>query len=50
VLSTQVTGMCRQTKARAAEELAELGLIRLKKGGTKALKAMIIPYNILTKN
>src|SRR5215471_7293736 len=40
-LSTEVTGMSRATKMRAAEELVELGLIRLKREGTKALKAVV---------
>jgi hypothetical protein len=44
VLSTEVTGMSRETKIRAARELVELGRIRLKKRETKALRAVIIPY------
>ena len=42
VLSTAATGMPRETKGRAARELAELGLIRLKGKGTKALRATIL--------
>src|SRR5262249_24221201 len=42
VLSTAATGMRRETKGRAARELAELGLIRLKGKGTKALRATIL--------
>jgi hypothetical protein len=44
ILSTEVTGMSRVTKRRAAEELVELGLIRLKKEGTRALRVRVIPY------
>jgi len=42
VLSTAVTGMPRETKGRAARELAELGLIRLEGMGTRALRATIL--------
>jgi hypothetical protein len=49
-LSTEVTGMSRVTKRRAAEELVELGLIRLKREGTRALKAIVISYKNYTEN
>jgi hypothetical protein len=46
ILSSRVTGMSRETKARAARELVELGLIRLKKGGgTRALRAVVTSYH-----
>jgi hypothetical protein len=46
ILSSRVTGMSRQTKARAARELVGLGLIRLKKGkGTRTLSAVVVPYS-----
>jgi hypothetical protein len=49
VLSTEATGMSREPKRRAAEELAEYGLIRLKKEGTKALRAVVISYKYYDK-
>jgi hypothetical protein len=44
ILSTAVTGMSRVTKRRAAEELAELRLIQLRRKGTRALRAIVIPH------
>jgi hypothetical protein len=49
-LSTELTGMSRETKTRAAEELVELGLIRLKRGGNRALRAVVIPHRYYTEN
>jgi hypothetical protein len=50
-LSTEVTGMSRTTKRRAAKELAKLGLINLKEEGFSALRATVLPYSIvITKN
>jgi len=43
-LSSDMTGwMPRNTKTRAARELAELGLITIEEDGVKALKATIAP-------
>jgi hypothetical protein len=43
-LSSDMTGwMPRNTKTRAARELAELGLITIEQDGVKALKATIAP-------
>jgi hypothetical protein len=50
ILSTEATGMSRATKIRAAEELAELGLIRLTKAGTKAIRVTVIPHKYYNKN
>jgi hypothetical protein len=41
--------MDRETKRRAVEELVELGLIRIKREGTRALRAMVIPYKYVGK-
>jgi hypothetical protein len=41
-LSTATTGMPRNTKARAARELADLGLIRLKEDGATVLRAIVL--------
>jgi hypothetical protein len=41
-LSTATTGMPRNTKARAARELVDLGLIQLQEDGTGALRARVI--------
>jgi hypothetical protein len=46
ILSTKITGMPRETRRRSAEELAKLGLIRLKRKGARALRAVILPYII----
>jgi hypothetical protein len=43
VLSSQVTEMSGSTRRRAARELVELGLIRLKNRGAKTLRATVIP-------
>jgi hypothetical protein len=45
-LSTKITGMPHESKRRSAEELAKLGLIRLKRKGTRALRAVVVPYII----
>jgi hypothetical protein len=50
ILSTAMTGMSRATKVRAAVELAELGLIQLKKDGTRASRVMVIPHKYYNKN
>ena len=42
VLSRAVTGMPSTTKARAANELAELGLIKIIRKGKRALRVTII--------
>jgi hypothetical protein len=43
VLSAQVTkGMPRNSKIKAAEELVELGLIRIKRNGHQALRVTLI--------
>jgi DNA-binding IclR family transcriptional regulator len=41
-LSTATTGMPRNTKARAARKLVDLGLIQLQEDGTGALRARVI--------
>ena len=41
VLSSEVTGMRRQTRARAAKELAQLGLITISQKGREAFKVSI---------
>ena len=48
ILSSQVTEMSGSTRRRAARELVELGLIRLKNGGAKTLRATVIPL-LVTK-
>jgi hypothetical protein len=50
VLSTETTGMSREAKRVAAQELVEFGLIRLERRGTKALRAVVIPYIDSTEN
>ena len=46
VLSTKLTGdMSRETRRRAAQELAELGLITLQTKGHRILKAKIIRWD-----
>jgi Fic family protein len=42
VLSSTMTGMSRETKRRAANELVELGLIKLKQDGKAALRVSSI--------
>jgi hypothetical protein len=45
VLSTQVTkGIPRCSKVRAAEELVELGLIRIKRDGRRSLRVILSSY------
>jgi hypothetical protein len=41
VLSTQMTGMRRQTRVRAAKELAKLGLITIRQNGKEAYRVSI---------
>jgi hypothetical protein len=41
-LSTAMTGMPRNTKAKAARELADLGLIQLLEDGAGALRARVV--------
>jgi len=45
ILSNQVTEMPASTRQRVAMELVELGLIRLKRDGTKTLRVKVIPYS-----
>jgi hypothetical protein len=40
VLSTEVTGMIRSTKLRAARDLARLGLIQILRDGNNALRVI----------
>jgi hypothetical protein len=40
VLSTEVTGMPSSTRVRAAEELVELGLIKVSRQGKQAFKVV----------
>jgi hypothetical protein len=42
VLSRAVTGMPSRTKIRAADELAQLGLIKIIRRGNRALRVTII--------
>jgi hypothetical protein len=43
-LSTEVTGMTRSTKLRAARELARLGLVKIIRDGNKALRVIPLLY------
>ena len=42
VLSTEVTGMHRNSKIRAMDELVRLGLIRIRRDGRRAIRIIII--------
>jgi hypothetical protein len=42
VLSTEVTGMHRNSKIRAMDELVRLGLIKIKRDGRRAVRIVII--------
>jgi hypothetical protein len=44
VLSSVATGMPRNTKSRAARELVELGLIKIKQKGKESLKVSHVYY------
>jgi hypothetical protein len=46
ILSSQVTGMSRSTRRRAARELVELGLITVTEEQTRTLRAKVIPYSV----
>jgi hypothetical protein len=42
VLSTQITGMYRNTRAKAVVELVQMGLIRIKREGREAVKVLYL--------
>jgi Fic family protein len=42
VLSSQITGMSRSTRARAIDELVRLGLIRIERDGKRAIRVINI--------